>query len=156
MIEDIEQKRAFAREWLKQPNNTLGAVIAVIGPSQNGDAAEALRHMYAWMKDPAVLQEKARLIEHGDELALLPNKAELAREVWLLGLNPDLKGMERVKAFELYANLRGYVEKPGITVNNTTVNKVMVVKDLGSNADWEARAQEQQRQLTATANAIRH
>src|SRR5690606_38718084 len=93
--------------------------------------------------------------------AFLPTKAELAREVWRIGTNPRTSVDERLKALRLYADVRGYIEKyqAGTVINNTnnvlSQNRVMLVKDFGTDEEWELAVEEQQRKLIESAGVER-
>ncbi|WP_292414149.1 hypothetical protein [Methylophaga sp.] len=55
------------------------------------------------------------------------------------------------KLGKLYADVRGFIEKPQTTINNNnnvTNNRVMVVRENGSDEDWEAKLRKQQDNLT--------
>jgi hypothetical protein len=149
VIETPEQlslrKRLFAEALLKNPSDPFGVALSVIP-----DTGEALRAANEWPADFEVIEhQKALLAEHG-EAAFLPNKTETARLAYDMasGKKPAIK--EQIEALELYGKIRGFIEKPGTTINNTTavqVNRIMVIKDHGSNDDWERKAVAQQARL---------
>ena len=91
---------------------------------------------------------------HGEEY-FLPTKADLARKVWALANTDNLSTNDKLKAYRLYADVRGFIEKgAGVVVNNTmTSNKVMLVRDHGVDAEWEQRCVAQQTTLIQEANA---
>lgn len=143
-----ENKTAFAVEFLKSPNDAFKAALNVF-PSDTG---RALRAAHEWPKDAFVLAEQERLSSEHGEGAFLPTKSDLSRAIWER-LTPT-EGVNRVshddfvKLARLYAEVRSFIVKPETNVNvAVTTNKVMVVKDLGSNEEWEMKAAKQQREL---------
>lgn len=147
-------KQQFARELLKTP--TEGFKIA--SRMFDGDAGRALVVSNRWPHDPEVLGFMAAAIEDMGDMHFLPTKAETARAAWELSQDLKLPIDERLKALRLFSDIRGFIERQGgITVNqnNITQNKVMLVKDHGSNAEWEHAAASQQSRLIESANAPR-
>lgn len=62
----------------------------------------------------------------------------------VIPLTPD----EFVKVAKLFAEIRGYIEKPGVSINNNVVMpRVMAVPSQGNDAEWEAALANQQQQL---------
>ena len=152
MSADPEQKEkaAFAAFLLKEPNEPFKAGLAVFPD----DTRKALWVATHWLADPVVLAETKRLKAVGADLDGLPTKADLARTVWELTQMGPLE--DRIKASKLYADIRGFIEKPqaqvAVNVNN---NRVMVIRDQGSDADWESKVAKQQANLLNAA-ATRH
>jgi hypothetical protein len=140
-------KERFVREWLLC-NDPFKAALSVIP----NDTGKALRISTEWPQDEYVLELRSEIIASEGSDAFLPSKDELAREIYL-----DAKTMrvpeDRLKGFRLYAEIRGFISKPGgnsTTVNNFTDNRsVMVVKDHGSNDDWERKLAANQKKLIA-------
>lgn len=149
--EQLALKPKFAAMLLEHPDNAFIAAQAVFPD----DMARALYIASHWLTDPDVLTEKARLRDKGADLKTLPTKADLARRAWELtdkGLFED-----RIKAMKLYADIMGHIEKPQAPVTNVNVtqNRVMVVKDKGTDAQWEEGVAKQQTQLL-NESATRH
>lgn len=153
-----ELKRKFALALLKHPGNPFQAGIEVFGT----DTGKALFVGSNWLNDPIVEEEKARLLEDGGEMALLPSKSDLARKVWEMATCDEGEGSKRIdfedklKAFRFYAELREFIKKPGESTSegsgNTNVqNNVMVVHQHGTNEEWSDALREQQRKLLADA-----
>lgn len=144
MTED-QAKVRYAALLLKHPNDYFAAALELYP----GDTSKALLIMRDWPTDPIVIDAKFAKLEDVGELAMLPDKAMLARKVWDLLDRTEMEPEEFVKVAKLYAEIRGYIEKPGLTVNNNTQvnNRVMVIKDLGTDAEWESTAAAQQRNL---------
>lgn len=147
-------KKRFAVELLKQPTEPFKAAVAIFGD----DTGKALLVSHRWPQDPVVIAHMQTAIDELGDMHFLPTKAELARAAFQIGLDPKVHVDDRLKAMRLYADIRGFIDKQGanVVVNNLTQNKVMLVRDHGSNEAWEQAAAEQQRQLIEDANAPRH
>lgn len=139
-----EAKARFGALLLKTPNDAFGAALKLYP----GDTSRCLIIARSWPTDPIVVDAMTGKVEREGELAQLPDRVELAKKVWDR-LNGEMEPEEFVKVAKLYAEIRGYIEKPGVTVNNNTQvnNRVMVIKDLGTDAEWEAKSAKQQREL---------
>ena len=143
METENERKTAFAIELLKSPDNPLKAAL-VIEPN----TGEALRMVHFWSNDEFVLSEKARLLKECGAKSFLPTKEEFAKAVYNLA---EVAGFvdDKLKAFRLYGDIMGFIEKPGVNINNNVVtNRVMVVNSNGSNDEWEQKLLKQQKALT--------
>lgn len=141
-------KAAFAAALLKHPATLEGRFAAA--QSLTGDIGKALYMANKWPDDPFVVAEQKRVLNAADngELDFIGTKAEYARELLEFARN-HWDGEVKHKFYKLYGEVRGWVggkvdTQVNVQVNN---NRVMVVKDLGSDADWEAKAQKQQRAL---------
>lgn len=136
-------KERFAEAFLKTPNDAFGAACRVFG----ADTIRALAAAQQWPLDTHVLQTQAALLDQWGEDHFLPSRAELARRVWQVG---EMATDERNKlaAFKLYAEVRNFVAKDQINIqNNVTNNRVMVMKDFGTDENWEKAAAKQQSKL---------
>jgi len=143
-----ELKRRFAGLLLKKrPGDNPFKIALDIGL----ETGYALRVSSEWVNDPVVLaeQEAIRASVESEE-DLLPSKADAARLAWEMA-NGEVLFEDRIKALELYGKMRGWIggKESKVTVNNAP--RVMVVKDHGSDADWEARARAQQAGLSQEA-----
>jgi hypothetical protein len=140
-------KRAFAAALLYYPTDPFKAALQLFP----NNTMRALTVAQEWIADPFVLNAQAELIAELGEDHFLPSKVTLARRVFELGENVRASQSEKLSAFRLYAELRGFIEKPGFTVqNNTNIlnqNRVMLMTDHGSNEDWETKALAQQTKL---------
>ncbi len=152
--EQLERlKKQFARLLLNDPDNPFKAGLALFQP----DTGKAMYVADFWPKDPVVLAEcRALLDEHGT-LAFLPDKARVAREVYVLASNEQKPTAERLQSYRLYADMMGFIE-PKTNINNGVINnnqgaKVMVIKDHGNAENWEKKAIDHQRKLQADAMA---
>ena len=142
-FETDENKALFAEALLKNPNNAFVAAKTIFPR----DIATALYICQRWPTDEFVLRlQKKLLLEHGEE-RYLPSKSRIARQIHNVSEDVNDPEME-LKALRLYCDVRGYIEKPGTVVNNSQIlNKIMVVKDHGTDDDWENKAIEQQQKL---------
>lgn len=150
---ELVQKKKFALEYLKNPNEPFKAGVAVFGD----DTSKALVASTRWVKDPDVLAYMEEAKEEMGDMHFLPTKADLARIAWDLGNDTNRHVDDRLKALRLYADVRGFIEKQGTIINNNvlTNNKVMLIKDHGTPDAWEQKLAEQQAKLIEDANAPR-
>ena len=148
-----KRKLAYAALLLKArtPDEQFAAARE-IEPNEIGIALWIAHH---WPHDEAVKAEMARLKKTGADGDDLPTAADLARTVWSLtqvGLFDD-----RIKAAKLYAEIRGLIKKPEAAVNvNVNNNRVMVIREKGTDAEWEDGVGKQQAALIQAANATKH
>lgn len=101
----------------------------------------------AWPADPEVqafLEELRQTVP--DECALLPSKAEVARQLWDIGTDDDNDGKTKVAALKVYSEIQGYLKKEVSPVKIESTG-VMVVRDHGSAEDWEKSLAAQQAAL---------
>jgi len=145
-------KTKYAEALLREPDNAFKAGCDVFG----SDTGRALYIASKWINDEFVLREKARLIQGKGARAFLPTKEDYARELWKLATNERTPIEDRKGLFALFGDAMGYREAPskntgGITINN---NKVLLVRDFGDDAAWEAKAAAQQHQLTNTVDVV--
>jgi hypothetical protein len=146
-------KKAFAEAWLHNPTNAFAAALEITG----NDPAAALEISSAWSHDPEVKRLKAELIEQHGQEAFLPTKHEILHDIYSRARTCPHND-DYVKMMRLAADMRGQIEKPGITINNNnsvTTNKVMQVPVFINNTgypvdddEWEQRLIENQEALT--------
>lgn len=134
------------REWLLC-NDPFKAALVIIP----NDTGKALRISTEWPQDEYVLELRAEIVASEGADAFLPSKDELAQQVYLDTLTARVFE-DKLKGYRLYAEIRGFIEKPSTTINNnnnTLVDnrRVMIVKDHGSNADWERKLASNQKAL---------
>lgn len=139
-----ELKRKFAYELLRNPSNPFAAA------NELPVSMEQRSHIVAnWTLDPLVQKFKDELLDEHGPRHFLPSREDAARLVWDRAQNskPD----DFVKLMKLYGDYMGFIEKPGVTVNNTTnvQHNVMHVPMVASEDEWQARAMAQQENLTA-------
>lgn len=142
---EAELKLAFANLFLRYED----AFRAGLELFPN-DTPRALWVAQNWKNDPAVEDARLTFLD-GDDMALLPSKRDAALMVWKIASNEDLTPFERLGAWDRYAAIRGFIEKPGTSVNLNVQNNVMQVTDHGSAEDWQMKARAQQQALTSAA-----
>jgi len=139
-----EYKKQFALALLKMPDEPFKAALQVFPD----DTAFALRVCNEWVNDPEVLAHKEDICDDDGELAFLPNKAVLCRAIWQRMKNtrdPDAY----CKLAKLYADVRAFIPKQEQSVNvQVNHNKVMIIKDHGTDGDWEHKLIQQQTALS--------
>ena len=116
-------------------------------------------HMDEWGVDVMIAaSQKGLMTPPGIGFVFFGPKAQLARDVYQLAKHEKwIDAKDRIAAYKLYADLRGFIEKPGTTVNNNTLvdrRSVMVVTDHGTDEEWEAKLRAQQAALTHDATPI--
>lgn len=139
-------KTQFAELSLREPDPFK--VALVVFPNDTG---RALRVANEWPNDPEVKTLRQAFVdsEEDGETAFLPTKAEAARLAWNIARDTERMTEDRLKALKLYADIRGFIEKPQVAVNNTVnnVQRVLVVKDYGTDDDWRTALRAQQKRL---------
>lgn len=143
MSNELDQKRAFAKELLKG-SNPFEAAKSIFGE----DIQTALVKARDWHSDPIVLAEKNRLTESGE------HTEQVTKEEYLMKLYKEveeLKNRPEVKLgiMRLIAEVSGFLVKAenASTTNNVIQNNIMVVKDNGDDAEWRKKIAMQQRRL---------
>lgn len=153
-LEDQQLKRAYARKLLVI-SDPFKAAIAVVPDNTPNHTAIVLRIHNAWAADEEIRTLQRDIQDEEGEEAFLPSKAELARAVYdMATAERPTAAEDRLKAFRLYAEIRGFIEKPGVNINNThntQVNNVMAYKDHGDMAAWEAAAAANQARVVENA-----
>ena len=144
-----ELKIEFAKAWLRYPDDPYAA--AKFAFPGEGNRGLALQAAYLWVNDSFVLEQRKQLIEIAPEVGL-PGKEDQLRDLYAIAANQEIDPKERVAAHKLYAEIKGYLQQKGPEVN-VTLQSVMLVKDHGSDAEWEERARAQQRTLIADGSS---
>lgn len=140
-----DQKRAFAAELLRNDGDGFKAAFALFGE----DTGKALQLGRIWLTDPVVIAEQDKLLRSSDAKTFLPSKEQQARDVYKMATDATQPIDDRLKAHRLYAEIMGHIEKPNVQAGTNILNQgVMIVRDAGSNDDWEAKAIAHQRSLT--------
>lgn len=145
MLSD-DQKREFALRYLEYRRDAAKAAARLFPH----DIASRMWALTELPFDPFVVQECERLLaEHGYE-RFLPDKFEVASMLYNTAeqaKSPD----DKVKAAKAYAEIMGFIDKSGaVNVDARTLvdnRSVIVVRDFGTDDDWERKAVEQQRRL---------
>jgi uncharacterized protein with NAD-binding domain and iron-sulfur cluster len=150
IVTEKEQKTAFAAAILKNPGDPFSAALSVIP-----NTGLALQAAQKWLDDEFVKSEKIRLVLELGEKSFLPTKEDQLRDVYSMAKDEKLDADIRLKAHRLYAEMQGNIEKPAQGGNTTQIlaQNVMIVRDHGTDDDWENNAVNQQRELIGHATA---
>jgi hypothetical protein len=144
-----ELKLKFADMLLRLNNEPFKAAFAILPD----DAGMALQVARSWFDDPVVVAEKERLMSGSGAAVFLATKEKQLADIYKLATNEKECAEDRIKAHRLYAEISGFIEKPSANGAVNILNQgVMIVKEHGSNDDWEAKTIEQQRTLTGHAS----
>lgn len=140
-----EYKRQYAIALLRNPDNVFAAALELF----EGNSALALRAVNTWTFDPVVLRYKRELKEEMGEDAFLPTKGEFLGMLWNRMKICEDENLSKIA--DVYAKARGfYPEKNATNVEEmNVVNKVMVIRDHGTDADWSRNLVNQQALLQA-------
>lgn len=154
-IESPELKRQFAALLRVRPDTPQGRFEAacLVFP-KNEDSGLAVMAADRWPYDPIVIEELGRL-RKVEPAINLPSREEQARDLYNIANDPTRSVDDRLKAHKLYAEVQGFIRKPG--ESGTTVNidnrRVMMVREPPKTIeDWEAGAIPQQARLLADAS----
>lgn len=144
-----DHKREFALRYLEYRRDANKAAARLFPYDLAARCSAALDLPF----DPLVNDTIDELLAKFGYEHFLPGKHELASKILDVAeaaREPD----EKTKALKLYADVMGFVEKPGTVVNNNltqNVNRVMVLRDNGSADEWERRLIEQQKGLASVS-----
>lgn len=137
---------AFAEAYLR-----LGDAFKAAQAVFPHDTGRAVISAHPLANDPRVLSliETMRQAEGAE--AFLPTKADVARELYSIGIDAGVDAGQRINAFKTFADLMGYIprDKNAVQTGNTT-NNVMIVMER-SEDDWQSGAIEQQKKLVDAA-----
>lgn len=144
-MNEEKYKRQFAN-LLTQLGDPFKAAFKIFPD----DSSYAIQIANEWPKDRTVID-----ILNDGEIALpdekLPTRNDLKLEIWNRMRSSDDDNF--VKMGKLYAEVSGFVEKPGAQVNVQNVsNKVMVIKEKESDEQWAKGVIEQQEKLISESN----
>jgi hypothetical protein len=154
--DEYDLKLEFARLWAKAPHSQR------IGYHLFPGADNLQRAMIAqsWHKDPLVIDEYERLTtgSAGASVSdILPSKEQVAFEI-LEAARKCTDADDKFKGYKLYADIAGYIEKPGtnVHVDNRTQQVVFRVPATQSIEDFELELYEQQTKLLEHARQRPH
>lgn len=142
MTDDL--KKRYAEVLATMPADPFAAALQLFP----GETAKALQTASELARDPEVLRQMDAIAQDKGEEALLPSKADLCREVW-----ERMKKAEEERDFanlaRLYGDIRGFIQRPNEAnqMVNVIEQKVMIVKDHGTNDEWEDKLKKQQHNL---------
>lgn len=147
----LERHKAYAAVILKEPLELWKAGKAA-WPEENPYSNNmALNCALAWKDTPEIEFAKRELVRENGAAYYLPDRYQVCMDVYNIATNGARSFDDKLKALKLYADIMGFIEKPGATTNisqnNVTVNKVMVVPSAGSSESWEQRSLGQQAKL---------
>lgn len=145
------KKREFARHLIKRPNDPFKAAAYIYPDKAN--IGNRLIVAHDWPDDPIVIMEMDKLVWDDDASKVLPTKAQISFEVYSVGMKSTDEEV-KVKAFKLYTDIQGITQSgSGININNNNGNKnitqntVMLIKDHGTDTQWEDAITTQQHNL---------
>lgn len=150
-IDESKEKAAYASLLLKE-RDPFKAALSLF-PNNTNRALWVANH---WPNDPEVIEAKTALMQEGGDMGFLPDKAELARDIWNRmqgavtadGRTIPPTADDYAKLAKLYADVRGFIEKPQNNQNVTVVvPKAIEVPTHGTNDEWELAAAKQQQEL---------
>ena len=151
--EILAKKERFAELMLRE--NEPFKVALILYPDDTGRALEVA---HTWPRDAQVIELQKSLTSAEDEITFLPTKSDAARLAWNMARDEARFTEDRLKALKLYAEIRGFIEKPQVSVQNNVQNNsiqhhVMVVRDHGSDEEWSEKLRNQQKRLKAEVQA---
>ena len=112
--EQLAQKELFAIAWLQNPTDPFKAALSVFP----GEVGVAISIANTWVNDPVVLAKKAEVVDELGDENFLPNKSDLARAVWDLAASDRAATEDKIKAYKLYGEIRGFIQGPTTKVNH--------------------------------------
>lgn len=145
MSSEKELKAKFADALLRDPNNPFAAAQML-----NVEPSRVMEIATSWPSDSEVIKIKGELLEKHGPREFMPSREEAARLLWEKAQNAQ-KPEDVAKLMKIYGEYMGFIEKPGMTVNNNTQNllHVMRVPMPESEDAWEAKALNHQSEITS-------
>lgn len=144
---DISMMQDFAANLLRYPDDPFKAAFAT-----TPNTGLALQIAKNWPLDPIVKTHQDKLLSSGDAKQYLPTKETQAKDIYAIATCSQNAVEDRLKAHRLYAEVMGFIEKPTPGNQTNILNQgVMIVRDAGSDADWQEKAAAHQRTLTSHA-----
>ncbi len=149
---DQTAKKLFAEAWLKHPDDPYKAALAC----SFNDHQIAQNIFQTWTSDREVEDFKRQLLAERGHESFLPSKEQMLEDI-MTRAKHCADNDQYAKLMKLAADMRGMIEKPGVTINNhQTVNKVMNIPmfmnkddEPFTDAQWETKALTQQEKLTS-------
>lgn len=159
-------EQVFVQELLRTPNDAHGAACRALARDDRYLGIDVtglgLNIAQYYEANPELKNSFTELLE-GTDLADVPNKAVIALEILSMARTAKNSASAAdkdfaLRAYRLYAELTGFIEKGGANVNvnfdnRTLVNKVMVIPPGLSLDDWTKQAAIQQSKLIEDASA---
>lgn len=132
----------YAKLYTANGGDSFAATL-VLFPGET-DTALLMSHMMP--RDPLVQEALGALTTNEDD-ALLPTKNMFSRKIWQK-LDTAENVDEYQKLAKLYAEVRGFIEKPSNTQTVTVVvPKCIEIPKASSDEEWEKQAAKQQAAL---------
>ena len=153
---ESKEKAAYAALLLREREPFKAALV--LFPNNTNRALWVASN---WPNDDEVKAEKLRLSAEDVDSFLL-SKREFLQDIeqrmrgtiYSNGAVVPPTPEEYAKLAKLYADVRGFIEKPQTNVNvNNIVHRVVEVPVFGSEEDWEAAASKQQWELLENARS---
>lgn len=147
--EETEAKRRYAQALIRTPDPLAAALE--LWPEDTKTAAWIASQ---WSKHPDVIAEKEKLKAEGEGKKGLADKTDLSRAIWDRMTGPCLSE-DYVKLAKLYAEINGMIEKPAppnVTAN-IIIPKVIEMPNNGTDAEWEAKTERQQKELLSVSRS---
>lgn len=150
-MKGTEQERAaFVLAYLRDPQNPHGIAMQLFGQRPLFGQHVGTQ----WPREDWFKEACDKLIEEYGEEYFLPSKAQIARELYNAARSNAWDTEAQLKYYKLYCEVMDYVKGgAGVTVNqtNNTQTNVMLVRDVGSDEDWEEKTAAQQAKLVQAA-----
>jgi hypothetical protein len=145
--ETIKLKHEYAANLLRTNDDPFKAGFAT-----TPNTGIALQMARDWPNDPVVLAAKAKLLLSEGAKTYLPTKEVQAKDIYAIATDSKYAVDDRLKAHRLYAEVMSYIEKPNAGATTNILNQgVLIVKDQGSDEEWQAKANKQQQTLIGNA-----
>lgn len=145
-----EQEKAYKKKYaeiLIRTPDPFKAALELL-PENTTWAAWIAKY---WPKDPEVIAERDSLKKSNFASEDLPDKKDLCRAIWDKMQGPCLPD-DYAKLAKLYAEINSMIEKPGPgVVAQIIVPKVIEVPNHGTDSQWEAIAEKQQKDLLSVS-----
>lgn len=134
-------------EYLIETNDPFAAAQRLVP----NDTGRALWCATNWANDPEVIDAVNDVKATSDSVNRIATKYDLAQLYWDMANDEKIEPKDRIAAAEKFGAVAGIYDPK--QTNNTNINvdaapRVMIVKDHGSNDNWEVKAAQQQRKLT--------
>lgn len=141
-------KAEFATVLLTEPNPFKAAMIMT-----KGDTDSSLWYAVNWQDDHEVIELLKKLREDQNNITKIATKFDVAQLYWNIANSRAYDAKDRIAAAEKYASIAGLHDTKTSSGGNVNVNvnqnmpRVMVVKDHGTDEEWERKVAAQQAEL---------
>lgn len=147
--EETAAKKRYAAALVRTPDPFAAALE--LYPEDTKTAAWIAKY---WSKDPEVLAEKDTLKTAMSGKEGLPDKVDLSRAIWDRMNGPCLPD-DFAKLAKIFAEVNGMIEKQTTptVVAQIIIPKVIEIPNHGTDSDWEAVAEKQQKDLLSVSRS---